>query len=179
MANLDNVFSWERWAPNIGDNRTRAGGPVLWLQLATGLTAAQLAGMKTRWGGIAKVPLELPPVVPDELPEARAAAIDATFTTFKAGVRAVVVGALGDLVRVEGGPHTVAGKPLATLEDYVGLIQERADMGFPALGELRGALERFNSMEGPDELFSRRSSGGARSTDAQSTEPGEPPTAVH
>ena len=174
MANFETLHSWERWAPNIGDNRKREA-PALFLELATGLTAAQLAGVGKRIGDLSKVADPAFETPEGSTAEERSAAFDAEMARFLADVRAVYVDALGPFVRVEGGPHSVAGQPLATLCDYVALVQQRADLGFPALKELQSALTKFNSFEGPDELFSLRSSGGARSTDAQSTAKDESP----
>ncbi len=174
MAALDSIHTWERWAPNIGDNRKRTP-PVLFLELATGLTAAQLAGVGAKLRELGKLELVFPDTA-DMTPEQVEAGRREALEGFKASVRAVWVEALAPYVRVEGGPHTVQGLPLATLEDYVKLVQTRADFGFAALQALREALDSFNGFEGPDELFSPRSSGGARSTDARRTEPAGSPT---
>jgi hypothetical protein len=173
MANLDSIHTWERWAPNIGDNRKRTP-PALFLELATGLTAAQLAGVGAKLRELTKLQLAFPDsaeLTPEQVEAGRREAVEA----FKAAVRGVWVEALGAHVRVEGGPHTVQGQPLATLDDYVKLVQQRADFGFAALQALREALDSFNGFEGPDELFSPRSSGGARSTERQSAAKDEGP----
>ena len=156
MANLDSIHTWERWAPNVGDNRTRKGGPVIYLELATGLTAAQVAGIGAKIRDLAKLNLEPVVVEKDATPEevdAATAQFRQNLDAFKDATRAVWVEALSSYVRVEDGPHTVQGQPLANLNDYAKLVQQRADFGFTALRTLRDAVESFNSFEGPDELF--------------------------
>jgi hypothetical protein len=99
--------------------------------------------------------------------------ITALYETAKASylgnLRAAFGAALKPYVRVHDGPHTVDGEQLATLDDYLKLVEQMGDLGVRARLELETALVRFNSIEGPDELFSLRSSGGARSTGAQRT----------
>jgi hypothetical protein len=139
MATLTRRWSWKKWAPDIGENRELEGGPVLFLELAAGLTAEQLEGVF--------------------------AAIRTADTVD--GVRAAMAEALTPYVRVFEGPHAVDGQPLATFGDYVALVSTMADRGLGALRDLSAALTSFNSLAGPDELFSLRSSGGARSTGDQ------------
>lgn len=147
MANLKSRIRWKKWAPDVGENRTLEGGPVLFLELATDLTAAQLeevAACLKREGE--KV---------------------TTLDELRVGMRARFVEALGPYVRVHAGPHTVDGQPLANLDDYLALVTQGAGLGADQLRELQAALVSFNSLDGPDELFSLRSSGGARSTGDQ------------
>ena len=49
-------------------------------------------------------------------------------------MRSIIATALSPYVRVFDGPHTVDGEPLATLEDYLRLVQQRADLGTGAAG---------------------------------------------
>lgn len=89
---------------------------------------------------------------------------------YLAAIRAIYVEALSPYVRVAGGPHTVDGQPLATLDDYLKLVEDGNDLGARARSELEAAVSSFNSLEGPDELFSLRSSGGEPSTAPQRTQ---------
>lgn len=158
MANLSRRTRWKRWAPDLGDNRDiidawEAGGrrgpsPGLYLELAVDLTAEQLAAVSER------------------LALLRDGGWD-SMDALRTGTRTAFLEALGPHVRVHGGPHTVDGQPLATLEDYLLLVQQAANMGAEQTSDLLAALYAFNSVTGADELFSRRSSGGARTTDAQ------------
>lgn len=175
MANLTRKWTWKKWAPDLGENR-EGETPLLFLELATGLTPAQMQEIAT---GLQRA-RELRPVTPDLVgmePAAAIEAIRASTKAFLADLRKVMVDALGPYVRVHGGPHTVDGKPLATLADYLELVEDSGDLGVNARAELESALSRFNSIEGPDELFSLRRSGGARSTDARSTVKAASPTA--
>lgn len=181
MANLTRRFTWKKWAPDIGENR-ELPEPVLYLELATGLTGEQMEAIKTGLRSARGVKLVLPVEPTKEELEAGAAPVPAEAYTaagkaWLAAVRAVYVETFAPFVRVHGGPHTVDGQALATLDDYLRLTEECADLGVAARRELEAAVSRFNSVSGPDELFSLRSSGGARSTDAQSTAKGGSPTA--
>lgn len=171
MANLTRRFTWKKWAPDIGENRELEGGPVLFLELASGLTPAQMRDVgealsKAKDVEYAKVE------VPEGATEEQVTALyEAARCEFLAAIRSVINTVLSPYVRVHGGPHTVDGEQLATLDDYLRICELAADTGLRARRELEQAFVRFNSIDGPDELFSPRSSGGARSTDAQSTAP--------
>lgn len=174
MANLSRRWSWKKWAPDIGENRELPGGPVLFLELATGLTGAQMRELGEALGKAREVKY-----VPPQAREATetepawkptAADYAAAFRSFLGEFRAVFVGALNPYVRLYQGPHTIDGQQVATLDDYLKLAEEGSDMGVHARTELEFAINRFNSVEGPDELFSLRSSGGERSTDPQRTQ---------
>lgn len=147
MANLKSRIRWKKWAPDVGENRSLDGGPVLFLELATDLTAAQLEAVAEQL------------VAAGEKVE--------TMDELRAAMVARFRAALEPYVRVHGGPHTVDGQPLATLADYLALVTQGAGLGADHLRELHAALLSFNSVTGPDELFSLRSSGGARSTGVQ------------
>lgn len=170
MAALTRRHTWKKWAPDIGENRELDGGPVLFLELATGLTAERLAASGERLrelrSGIKYATPELPEsATPDE----RLACSKSAMASYLAAIRAAYVEVLGPYVRVFEGPHTVDGMPLASLDDYLRIVEESADLGFNARADLEAAMAKFNSIDGPDELFSLRSSGGARSTDARRT----------
>lgn len=169
MANLTRKFSWKRWAPDIGENRELEGGPVLFLEVATGLTPKQLAAVSEQLAATRGVKYGTAAVAESMSADELSAAFEGTRTAYLSEVRGIMSAALSPFVRVADGPHTVDGETLATLDDYLGLVQQRADMGLEATSDLMAAFISFNSMTGPDELFSRRSSGGVRSTDAQRT----------
>lgn len=146
MANFDRQYSFRKWAPDIGDNRERET-PGLWFELATGLAEAQLKAISGR--------------VTKALEDMRG---KDSVAEVKAIQCAAYSEAFGPYVRVIDGPHSIAGMPLATLADYIGIVQQQADFGTTALNDLHAAVNRFNSFSGPDELFLLRRSGGSRST---------------
>lgn len=156
MAELKSRTRWKRWAPDLGENRTMAGGPQLFLELQVDLTPAQLSEMQ------------------EKLQAMQGAQ---TMAQFREAARKAYAGAIGPHVRVFDGPHTVDGQKLATVDDYLELITQSASGGYGQLKELMGALISFNSISGPDELFSLPRSGGVRSTGAQSNDAAESPTA--
>lgn len=158
MAELKRRTRWKKWAPDIGENRELEGGPVLFLELAVDLTAEQLSEALER---IRQWDSEGATTVRDVYER----------------VGAAYVAAMEPYVRVHGGPHTVDGQPLATLKDYVALVQQSVSGGRTQLTELTAALTSFNSITGPDELFSLPRSGGVRTTGAQSNDAAASPTA--
>lgn len=187
MANLTRRWSWKKWAPDLGENREnidawKKGGsqgpsPGLYLELATGLTGRQMTELGAALGKAREVVYVKPQLAEGAPTEDVIAAYEAATKAYFAAIRAVFVEAMGPYVRVHAGPHTVDGEQLATLNDYLAIAEGALDRGVNARNDLELALVRFNSIEGPDELFSPRLSGGARSTDAQRTEPAAPKTA--
>jgi len=151
MANLKRTYRWEKWAPNLGDNRELPEAERLHLELATGLTAAKLSEVAKALRLVAEEKFQAP--AKDTPAESLEAAVRSAADDMLARQRRVIVAALSDVVRVRGGPHHVDGKVLTSLEDYVALAQGFADAGLLLLTELREALWAFNSVEGPDELF--------------------------
>lgn len=158
MAELKRRTRWKKWAPDLGENRDLPDGPALYLELAVDLTAEQLSEAAERirqW-------------------DAEGAA---TVREVYERIGVAYTAALTPYVRVHGGPHTVDGETLATLADYVRLVQRAASGGSDQLKELMAALSSFNSIKGPDELFSLPRSGGVRTTDARSNDAAASPTA--
>jgi len=163
MATLSRRYTFKRWAPDLGENRSLPESERLWLEVAAGLTAKQMSECRAAAARVAAVDVERPDTASLSAADAEAAwrvALDA----HTAKVRDVLAEALGEYVRIVGGPHTVDGRPVATLADYIGLVQESEDMGVAQLLDLRATLEAHNSISGGDELFSLRRSGGRAST---------------
>lgn len=168
MANLTRSYTFKRWAPDLGENRELPGGPVLFLELATGLTPERMDLIAQDLMKARQLRLKRPELAPDADADAITAAYRGAMREHLADIRKVYVDALAPYVRVHAGPHTVDGMPLATLDDYLAIVETSADTGFRARVDLEEALSRFNDVRGPDELFLPRRSGGVRSTDAQS-----------
>ena len=157
MADLKRRHTFKRWAPDIGENRELDGGPVIFLEIATGLTADQLKEATTALTEMKRGETA------DELRE---------------NIKAAFVEALTPFVRVHGGPHTVDGLPLATFDDYVALTQRSIDMGRRALNDVWQVLVEFNRFGGGnDELFLPRRFGGSASTGGPSVVKNTAPTA--
>lgn len=157
MADLKRRHAFRRWAPDIGENRELEGGPVIWFEIATGLAQVQLAAVNER------LALQGPALAKAKTEE-----------EIKGIQRTAITEALGEFVRVTEGPHTVGGVLLATLDDYLGIVQSQADFGQLALTDLVAAFTAFNTFTGPDELFLRRRSGGLGSTGSPSVVKEEP-----
>lgn len=164
MSSLSRRWSWKKWAPDIGENRELEAGPVLFLELASGLSGGQMKELGALLAKVREVPYVAPVIPEGATGEEVAALVEAAGRTYLEALRAALVVALSSYVRVHAGPHTVDGMQLATLDDYLRIAEQSADMGVNARLDLEQALVRFNSIEGHDELFLPRSSGGARIT---------------
>lgn len=148
MANLT-TLRWERYVPDIGDNRALPEAERLELEVATGLTAAQLQGIATAMSE---------PLKPEETQVARMADV------------------LSAYVRVRG-KHSINGAPVETLAQYLAAVAVLGD-SYNVL-ELTQALRRVNSLTEDDELFSRRQSGGWVSTQRRAAAKADGATAAH
>lgn len=97
MANLT-TKRWERYVPDLGNNRELPEGERLELEVATGLTAAEMQALAEATRG--------------------AAGDDAL---------QVLAGVLEPHVRVRGGPHTINDAEVRTLGDYLKAVASLAD----------------------------------------------------
>lgn len=153
--------TFRRWAPDIGENRDLPT-PGLYFELATGLGMEDIIAIRQRLSQSVEVPEEV--------------ALEQKLQALKDGVLKRWLEALGSHVRIVGGPHSIAGRPLESLEDYVRIVMDQADLGGLAMGDLRDALLSFNTFSGGDELFLQRRSGSSASTAAPSVVKEEPKT---
>ena len=142
MANLTRAYRWERFAPDIGDNLSLPEGQRLELEVASGLTGEQLRAHRDAITGAFESARE----TPEKLPELLAAA-------------------LSPVVRLVGS-HTVDGKPVTTLAEYLGVVFSLS--GVYNLREVTQTVLDFNSIEGTSRLFFARHSGGSPTTSARS-----------
>lgn len=145
MANLG-LIRWQKYAPDVGNNRELPSHQQLVLEVAVGLTKLQLQSLRFT--------LPLTPAAPDETDEqkaAREAADEAAGLDLAASV-------WGAFVRLKGDQHTVGDKKVSDLRSYLGAV--------PATGvyEVGRILRHLNSLTGAEELFSERSSGGLSTT---------------
>jgi hypothetical protein len=161
---LKRRHTFKRWAPDIGENR-ESDEPLFFLEVAVGLTAEQVAATLEAL----RAPIPALPELDESLSdEALMVALKQRTQQNKDAIRHRFATALGPYVRVHAGPHTIDGLHVATLDDYLALVQGCADFGSWALKELVAAFRSFNSFTGPDELFSLRRSGSSASTGSPS-----------
>lgn len=164
MANLKRRHTFKRWAPDIGENRDLPE-PALWFEIATGLSVEQISAVKERMA--------------QPIPEPPEGLEGKEWLAFiVAAIRVRYLEAFGQYVRIVGGPHTIDGARLETLEDYLVIVEQQADKGKTAVTDLFSALLAFNSFTGHDELFLQRRSGLSASTGPQSAAKEEPKTDV-
>lgn len=97
MANLT-TKRWERYVPDLGDNRELPEGERLELEVATGLTSAEMQALA-----------------------------EATRGTTGDDALAALALVLEPYVRVRGGPHTINGADVRTLGDYLKAVAALSD----------------------------------------------------
>jgi hypothetical protein len=159
MANLTRTWRWEQFHPDLGENLDLPPKDRLTLRIASALPTARISDLRRDFYAA------IVAAVKDERPtaEATAAAAEAFAVVF-AGIVEVV------------GDNTIAGKPVATLAQYLAAILDCS--GIYSLTELLEAVIGFNSLEGTQRLFSERHSGGLLSTRAQSAAKASEPKAA-
>lgn len=167
MADLSILHRWERFAPDIGNNRQLPEADRLWLEVKSSMTRAELIAFNQR---LADLHRERGALVEKQLKALeRNDGTAAAQADFEANLEALVVAgytaALSEVARVVG-RNTLGGAPCNTLEEYLAAVHQLAD-GFNVL-ELVAAVKDANSVGGSTQLFSGRRSGGWAGTRAQS-----------
>ena len=156
MADIDGLHRWERFAPDVGDNRQRPETGRLWLEIKSSATRLELLAFE-------RALKELHRLRAAKVKEYLATAHSETATAeaFTNDLEAIVLAgyaaALEPMARLVG-KHTLSGAPVATLAEYVAAISALSD-GYNVL-ELVAAVKEANSVGGSTELFSGRRSGG-------------------
>ncbi len=153
MANLDNLIRWQRFEPDIGENRQQKR--PFYVKLAVGLTKPDLKrlseAVEDRSAPRAD---DAPPLTDDETQ----AALEQRAEKLAA--------ALSEFVRLGDEPLTVNGEAIDTLPKLLKLYARIAG-GSVAMLELSMALRWFNTAGGQTQLFFGRLSGGFASTEAE------------
>lgn len=166
MADFSALHRWEKFAPDIGDNRARPESDRLWLEVKSSMTRVELQAFdralkELHQGRASEVEKHFAAVKADEAPDVAA---------FHARLETLVVDgyetALSTCVRLVG-RHTIGGKPVTTLREYIVVVLDLSD-GYNLL-ELPAAVRDANSVGGSTQLFSGRRSGGWAGT-AESAE---------
>lgn len=165
MAILTRAYRWEKFHPDLGENLELAPADRLTLEVASGLPPAVLAEWQR---ALAAAATDAAGVVQTSAQPENEAAREAWAKEAAAKVSAAfldaVAAAYAPVVRLVGS-HSVAGRPVTTLREYLGLVvEETAGHGGYSLTELRNEVVRLNSLGGQQELFFERRSGGSPST---------------
>lgn len=172
--NFTRSWSWERFVPNLGENRILAPAQQLVLELGVGLTHVELDAFRK---GVERAY----EVVVEHSPGAKAAALKrrsersdeekALVAAAEAVQLDAMAGALAEAwapyARMGPGQHAINGKPLASLRDYLRVGFEQR--GLTLILEVQEEVKARNSVEGSIALFSARRSGGSASTAAPSS----------
>lgn len=140
MANLTRSWRWETFHPDIGENLSLPEGERLALRISSGLPAERIERMRAEY----------------------VAALSGSLD--EAAVLANVCKVFEGIIEVVG-DNTIDGQPVATLEQYLGVVLKAS--GIYSLTELVTAVAEFNSIPGTQRLFSQRHSGGLLSTRAR------------
>lgn len=167
------LFHWERYEPRLGENHNLPVEQRFFLEVACGLTKMQLKAC-TRALDFSALRLDAAAVVEE------AKASKGEDETHEEALQRVGEQRMGELcvaqlaekwgpfVRVGPGKHTLDGKPVATLKDYLSAVI--AQPGRFNVIELSKVLAQLNSVTGTHALFSERLSGGPISTVGPSTD---------
>ncbi len=176
MANLQ-TKRWQRYVPDIGDNRDLPDGERLELEVRTGLTRAELRAFVEAMAELKRPLVEKSQAILAELKAGTidASTADARMTEAVTASDVAAVGMLAENIRVVG-RHTINDKPIESMSDYCGVMSELAGTG--AMKELIAVVSRVNSFTEEDALFSERLSGGLASTPRRSAAKNDEKTAA-
>jgi len=148
MANLSSAVRWERWVPNVGNNRKLKPYEQLSFLIAVGLSTNETLHLLSD--------VDLTPSKPpdEETSEEKKARIDAR----NAKVFDQLAVSIGRYVKLQG-THTIDGKTVTTYREYLDAVP------FEVSFDVVRVLRYWNTMQGADELFFARSSGESPTTD--------------
>lgn len=157
------LFHWERFEPNVGENHSLPEDRRLFLEVACGLTKVQLKacarGLNFDSLAIDGEAAKLEAEKTGEPLEDVSTRMMAALCVDKAAAE------WGPYVRIGGGPHTLGGREVKSLKDYLSVLIEQP--GWFNLLELSRVIGQMNSVTGSRALFSGRLSGGPIFTAAQ------------
>jgi hypothetical protein len=140
MASLTRTWKWERYEPNLGDNREQP--EPFFLKVKSGVTRDELRGFEERIAAAAEMPTE----------EQKRAAL-ALFSEFlEWGAHALVLGE----------------RRVASLAEYLEFLDTLVDGG-TLVAELAWAIRWHNSVRGTRANFFERLSGGTAYTASPKT----------
>jgi len=173
VANFERgLFHWERFVPQIANNRDLPTREQLALEIATGLSVLEVETF-TRANALAAASGGgEPPKAPganatEEELRTYVAAAKAEMTRLRTEQAARLAPHWAPFVRLVPGSHTVNGKPIATLADYLELVLMQ--QGLFNFLEISNEVLALNSVSGAQSLFSRALSGGSDSTQDQNS----------
>jgi|GEM_PF-7118872 len=137
MPDLSRLHRWEKYVPNLGENRSLEN--PFYLEIASSLSKQEYTDFMDRWGRVKEKLSES-----EEDPAKAAEAF---------------VWIVGDTVRLGSEPLSIQGKPITDLKSYFEAVLGLA--GTYNIHEMLGVIARFNSVEGTRELFYEQASGGS------------------
>lgn len=176
MPTLERLFRWERFEPDLGNNRELPPKARFYVEIAVGLTKERLRDLGEKWVAAWPNPkaievavvvdevvaTDLTPAEPLPLGPPRAERLAAVFA---------------NIIRMGKEPLSFEGKPITTLAEYFELCGTLSNV--LNLIELQRALIEANGVTGMQELFFERLSGGFTSTGGRNIGPAGSQTAAH
>jgi len=180
VPNFD-LIHWERFAPNLGNNRQLVESEQLTLELAVGMTKVQLSDFFRALTDSVSTPeqAEVDRLL-KELGDDPGKTLEAMTTEAKAAAEtalreasekrdaayaAKLSVAWAPFARLAPGDHHINGQPLKSLANYLHFVRSQA--GRYNFIEIQDEVTRLNSVEGSRALFSDAPSGGRSSTRTQ------------
>lgn len=151
MPSLTRSFRWERFIPDLGDNREQE--KPFFIEIASGLSILERKDVVDAVR-VAQTSSYTEGMGPEEYLKASAP---------------VVATALQGIVRMGSEPLTVGGKSITSLAEYLEFVL--AFPGSPNWFEILKAIVDFNSADGARALFFARHSGGLSGIPDPSAEP--------
>lgn len=157
-------FHFEVFVPNLGPNRKLPADQQLRLLLATGVTKKDLRVFE-KAGQTGITPREVTALALEWMGDKSEDAL-ATLAAFEEQLleatydlqAAAVAKHWGDYVQLERAGHTIDGRAVGTLEQYLAVIVRQPGLfNFIEIGK---AFRQYNSAEGTFALFSNALSGG-------------------
>ncbi len=159
MANFERLFHFEKFVPNLGNNRELLTDQLT-LDLAVGLTKVQLRAFARGPKEANEAPAGSLSV--DEAQLQGSALELARIRLQNEAFKTKLAELWGPYVKMGPGNHSVEGVPITSLRDYLSLVVDQP--GIFNLIELREEVMRLNSVEGTRALFSDAPAGGSTST---------------
>lgn len=153
---------WERFVPNLGNNRKAAAGEQLALEIATGLTKMDLEAFQ-RFASHLGAPVEIDQAEAARVAGERKEVLEDVKARMYIAARAKKLAEqMKPFVRWVGGNHTINKQPVTGLEDYFRALL--VQVGFYNWTELTHEVFRLNSFDGGIALFYEPPAGGSTST---------------
>lgn len=172
--NFERLWHWQPWAPNLGNNLELPEDQQLTIDIGVGLTKVELREAMESVNKMTS-PFAMP-IANAEGVFDEAATNEALLVKFEKSADEMASG-LSKFVRLGTGSHSINGKPLTNLRDYLRFCVEQP--GAFGILELFREIAQLNSIDGTRALFLGPPAGGSTSTRHKNSEPEKNQTGGH